>query len=375
MSNSGLVGRQYKRPIKYQPPFGGASEVVVEDRKGEAESPELDRPAAAVTTTTSQVETTPLEEQSSSTGIDASGAATGGTAAVYEDSKQSVRWGSTASGRFGDSLPPSMLSLGPLSRPVSVHAPSPHSYQGRARSVARLAAQRASATEDDDEMIRTISVIPSAAVISTAVAAVSADWFESDALAATMASPGLTRTSPGSTSSPGMAPTTSEISPKSSSPRNNRSRHDSRVSMTSNFRASQYLRQGSVEEGGYMGSGGNSNSVYSNQGVLTASGSATSMLVNPGAPGSGGHKRRVVNNRTNMASVTNNNSNKCLSTSAQALLSTSPNSPNSSSPIARNDSILSVIAPLVTYSASADDMANSPIEPQLQPQQEQSQRP
>lgn len=400
MSSSGPTGRQSRRPMKYQPPFVSASEIVVEDREGEAKSPERDRQTATAAATTPVQE---LEDLFLTNGVDSSGEAARGTTAGYDGSNQSVRRGSTASKRVGDSL----LNLGSPSRPASAHAPSLYSHQDSVRSIARSTQPATEDDEDDDSddlydpefgiggngrrrrrnrpklpsrLLTTqgnAAIIPSAAVISAAAAAVSAGWSESDALAAAMANPGLTPTTPGSASGSGMTPTTPGINSNSSSPRNNRARQDSRASMTSIFRASQYLRQGSAGEG-YMSSGGKSNSVYSNQEALATSGSATSILANPGAPGSGGHTRRVFNDRINMAPVTttsNSNSNKRSSASAQVLLSTSPNSPSSSSLIVRNDSISSIDAPLATYSTSADVMASSPIEPQLQPQQQQSQRP
>ncbi|KAF8936290.1 hypothetical protein BGZ47_009574 [Haplosporangium gracile] len=164
--------------MKHQPPFRGASEIMVEDR----------------------------EE------YDASGAASGGTAAEYGNSHQSARREATASGHFGDSQPPAALNFGPLSRPASVHAPSSRSYQGSARSVVRLPVQQPSAIEDDvdddsDDLYdpefgiggngryqrrnhsklpsrllttqrNNPAVILSAAVISAAAAAVSAGWFD-----------------------------------------------------------------------------------------------------------------------------------------------------------------------------------------------------
>ncbi|KAF9294506.1 hypothetical protein BGZ88_003764 [Linnemannia elongata] len=409
ISSSGSAGRQRGRPMKYQPPFVGASEIVVEDREGEDESPERDRQTAdAAATTPMQVESTALEGPSLTNEADASGAAEGGTTTGYDGSNQSVKRGSNAS-RVGDLLPPPILSLDPPARPASDHAPSLHSHQGSVRSIARSTQP---APEDDDgdddsddlydpefgiggngrrrrrnrpklpsRLLMTQgnpAVIPSAAVISAAAAAVSAGWSESDALAAAMASPGLTPTTPGSASGPGMTPTTPGISSNSSSPRNNRARHDSRASITSNLRTSQCLPQGSAGEG-YMSSGGSSNTVYSNQGTLAASGSATNILANPGAPGGGGYTRRAFNDRINMSPATttssSNSSSKRLSATAQVLLPTSPNSPSSSSLIARTGSISSVVAPLTTYSTSADVMANSPIHPQIQPQHRQFQRP
>lgn len=309
MSSSGPTGRQSRRPMKYQPPLVGASEIVVEDREGEAESPEQGRQtaaAAAAAMTPMQVESTALEEPSLTNGVDGSGAAAGGTATGYDSSNQFVGRGSTASEHVEDSLSPPTLNFSPPSRPASVHSiarstqPAPEDdgdddsddlYDPEFGIGGNGRRRRRNHPKLPSRLLTTQgnpAIIPSAAVISAAAAAVTAGWSESDALAAAMASPGLTPTTPGNASGPGMTPTTPGISTNSSSPRNNRVRHDSRASITSNFRASQYLRKGSAGEG-YMSSGGSSNSVYSNQGALAASGSMTSILDNPGAPGSGGH--------------------------------------------------------------------------------------
>lgn len=399
VSNSGSVGRQSRRQIKYQPPFGGAFEAAVEDQESEAESPERGRQAAAATP---QIEATPLEERSPTLGIVMAGA--GNSATGFEGLNQSLRGGSTASGLFGDSLSPPVLNLGSPPRSTSVHAPSLHSHQGSIHSVARSVAQQQLATEDDDDdsddlydpefgiggngrrrknhyslpsrvltTKETPAVIPSAAVISAAAAAVSAGWSESDALAAAMACPGFSSATPGSTGGLGLIPTAPGISSKSASPRTNRARHGSRVSIMNVFRAHRNIRQKSAGggEARHLGnvSSYNSNSVCLNQEVLPVSRSVGSILANN--PGGGGDTRRVFNDRINISSVTptGGSSNKRLSASAQVCLPTSPNSPISS-PIARTSSVSSNVTPLATYSTHADAMAYSPIEPQSQPQQQ-----
>ncbi|KAG9071058.1 hypothetical protein KI688_008601 [Linnemannia hyalina] len=332
ISSSGPTERQNKRLMMHQPPFVGASEIV-EDREGESESSVQDRQtAAAATTTPLQVKSTALEEPSLVDGVDASGAAAGGTTAGYDSSNQSVRRGSTASGRVGDSLPPPILSLDPPSGPASAHAQSLHSQQGSIRSIARSTQpapedgndydsedlydpefgiggngrrRRRNHTKLPSHLLPTQgsqTIIPSAAVISAAAAAVSAGWSESDALAAAMATPGFTPT-PNSASGSWMTTTTPGISSDCSSLRNNRTRHNSRTSTTSSLQASLYPRRGSAGEG-YMSSEGSSNSVCSNQGALAASGSATSILANSGAPGSGRYRRRAFNNRIIMSPIT-----------------------------------------------------------------------
>ncbi|KAK3846161.1 MAG: hypothetical protein J3R72DRAFT_516456 [Linnemannia gamsii] len=415
MSNSTPVGRQIKRPMKYQPAFGGASEVVVEDLEGEAQSPERAMQvvaAAATINATSQMETMPLKDQSLTNGIealssagsgnDSSDVATGYGGVIHAPSQ---RKGSIASGRFGETLPSPMPGVNPPSLPPSMHAPSVRSHRGSVRSVAR---SDAPPTEEDDEdsddlydpefgiggngrrrrnrpklpsrLLTTQAnpaVIPSAAVISAAAAAVSAGWSESDALAAAMASPGLVPITPGR--SGGLTPTTPGISPNS--PRYNRARHDSRVSMTSSLRASQYIRQGSVGEEHL--SNGSGNSGHSNQGTLATVG-ASSIIANTGTAGNGGgdggdgHTRRVFNDRVNNMSPVSNIQTKLLSASSQMLLSsqtTTPSSPITSTPTSRVSSVSSVIAPLATYPTSADINNNCPIESQDQPQQQQSQSP
>ncbi|KAG0273101.1 hypothetical protein BGZ95_011104 [Linnemannia exigua] len=342
MSNSGTVERQSRRQMKYQPPFGGASEVVVEDQEGEVQSPERamhGAVAAATTNTTPQMGMTPLEEQSLTNGIEASSSAgpdndSSGLATEYGDLIQapSQRMGSITSERFGEILPSPMLGDNPPSRSTSIHAPSVHSHHSSVLSTARSGA---SPTEGDDEdsddlydpefgiggngrrrrnhpklpsrLLATQAspaAIPSADVISAAAVAVSAGWSESDALAAAMASPGLTPITLGRAG--GLTPTTPGMSP-TNSPRYNRALRGSRASMTSNFRASQYIRQGSVGEG-YLGSG-SGNSGYSIQGALTTI-SSPSITVNAGVAGSGGsdggvagdgHTRSVLYDRVNMS--------------------------------------------------------------------------
>ncbi|KAF9546684.1 hypothetical protein EC957_009444 [Mortierella hygrophila] len=373
MPSSGPTERQSRGLIMHQPPFVGASEIVVEDRVGETESSVRDsQTAAAAATTPLQLSSTASEEPSLADGVDASGAAAGGTTAGYDSSNQSVRRGSTASGRVGDSFPPPILCLDPPSGPSSTHAQSLHSYKGSIRSIA-CSTQPAPEDGDDDDsddlydpefgiggsgrrrrrnytklpnrLLPTQgsqTIIPSAAVISAAAAAVSAGWSESDALAAAMAIPGFTPT-PSSASGSWMTPTKPGISSDCSSLRNSRTRHNSRTSTTSSLQASLYPRRGSAGEG-YMSSGGSSNSVCSKQGALAASGSATSILATSGAPGSGRYRRRAFNDRIIMSPII-------------------------------TTSISSAVAPLATYSTSAAAMANSPIEPQFQPQQQQDQRP
>ncbi|KAF9141058.1 hypothetical protein BGX30_005533 [Mortierella sp. GBA39] len=224
MSSSGPTERQSRRLMMYQPPFVGASEIVAEDREGETESSVRDRQTdAAAATTPLQVKSTALEERSLADGVDASRAATGGTSAGYDSSNHSVRRGSTASGRVGDSLPPPILSLDSPSGPASAHALSLHSHQDSIRSIARSIQPATEDGDDDSDDLydpefgiggsgrrrrrnrtklpsRLLAnqgsqiVIPSAAVISAAAAAVSAGWSESDALAAAMAIPELTPT-------------------------------------------------------------------------------------------------------------------------------------------------------------------------------------
>ncbi|KAG0377492.1 hypothetical protein BGX24_005990 [Mortierella sp. AD032] len=415
MSNSTPAGRQSKRPMKYQPAFGGASEVVVEDLEGEAQSPERAVQVVAATATTNatpQIETMPLKDQSLTNGIEAlssagsrnsSDVATGYGGVIHATSQRN---GSIASGRFGETLPSPMPAVNPPSLPPSMHTPSVRSHRGSVRSVAR---SDAPPTEDDDEdsddlydpefgiggngrrrrnrpklpshLLTTQAnpaVIPSAAVISAAAAAVSAGWSESDALAAAMASPGLAPITPGR--SGGLTPTTPGISPNNS-PRYNRAQHDSRASMTSSLRASQYIRQGSVGEEHL--SSGSGNSGHSNQGTL-ATVSASSIIANAGTAGNGGgdggngHTRRVFNDRVNNMSPVSNNQTKLFSASSQMLLSsqtTTPSSPITSTPASRVSSVSSVIAPWATYPTSADINNNCLIESQDQPQQQQSQSP
>ncbi|KAG0294926.1 hypothetical protein BGZ96_000163 [Linnemannia gamsii] len=397
ISNSGSVGRQSGMPMKYLSPFGRASEAAVEDREGETESPERGRQAAA---TTPQIEVTSLEERAPTNEVNMAGA--GNSAIGFEGSNQSLRRGSTASGLVGDSLPPPALNFGSPPRPTSVHAPSLHSHQGSIHSVTRSEAQKQLTTEDDDEdsddlydpefgiggngrrrrnrrsppsrllMTQgTPAAIPSAAVISAAAAAVSAGWSESDALAMAMACPVLSPTAPGSAGGLGLTPTAPMMSSNSASPRINRARHGSRASTMSVFRTNRNTRQRSVGGGEtrYLsgGSSNNSNSVSLNQEILAARGSVGSILANSGG---GGDTKRVFNDRINISPVspTSGSSDKRLDASGQVLLSTSLNSPSSSSPIARASSVSSVVAPLATYSTNVDTMANSPIEPQLQPQ-------
>ncbi|KAF9133688.1 hypothetical protein BGW39_009168 [Mortierella sp. 14UC] len=157
-----------------------------------------------------------------------------------------------------------MLGLNPPSQPTSLHAPSVHSYQDGVRSVVcSVVCSGAPPTEDDDEdsddlydpefgiggnsrqrrsrpklLSRLLTTqanpaaIPSAAVISAAAAAVSAGWSELDALAAAMASPGLTPIIPGGAGGGGLTPTAPGIRPDSNSPRNNRARHDWQASIS-----------------------------------------------------------------------------------------------------------------------------------------------
>ncbi|KAF9904094.1 hypothetical protein EC991_003069 [Linnemannia zychae] len=417
MPNFGLVGRQSRRSMRYQPAFGGASEVVVEDREGEAESPDRATQAnTAATTTHAASRMAPLQEQSLTNEVDAPVSSAGprnsngSNASEYDNLTQSQKRESTASGRFGETLPPPMLGVNPSPYPPSIHAPSVRSYQESDRSVARSSVLP---TEDDDEdsddlydpefgiggngrrrrkrsklpsrLLTTQAnpaAIPSAAVISAAAAAVSAGWSESDALAAAMASPGLTPVTPRGTSSSsgGLTPTTPGISPNGSSPRNNRARHDSRASMISDFRTGQYAHRGSAGEG-YLSSG-SSSSVYSNQGAAAAS-STASIIADVEVAGSGeggmggggnGHTRRI-----STMSPFNSSQTKHFSASTQTPLSpaATPSSPIASTLASRVRSGSSVVAPLAIFPTSADvsNNINSPTDPQVQPQQQQSQRP
>jgi hypothetical protein len=239
--------------MKYKPTFGSVSEIVAEDREGEAESSEQareDTVAVAVTANaTPQTDMPPLDEQSVANGVDKSPSPvrsrnnSGGAVTGYDSlvQMQNKRKGSAASVRFGESLPPPILGLNSKPRPASMYTPSVHSYHDSISSAARSGPpQTGGDGEESDDLydpefgfggyVRRRSsrprlssrplptqanppVIPSAAVISAAAAAVSAGWSESDALAAAIASPRLLPAAPGSAAGGGSTPTAPRNSP------------------------------------------------------------------------------------------------------------------------------------------------------------------
>ncbi|KAF9927829.1 hypothetical protein FBU30_002832 [Linnemannia zychae] len=390
-NNSGfaqLGHGQSRWPGNYQPPFGDAPGAVIEDREGETKSSEHGSQTIVVPNDSKIPIEEPLStnknKASSLTAESNNDAITNNSGSNYftiryENSATALNGDPVTSSHSKDILHPSTVSIPPLhptsSQSISSQLISPWSLssevsrQGCVHSFNTLSTSAIYDDDDDDlydpefgigrngrrrrhrsrflggsiTAYGNHAVIPSAAVISAAAAAVSAGWSESDALAAAMANPPVPLV-PGGGEGPGSISSVSRAGAVESSHKN-RARHDPRSSQKNPIRLSRIGRQESTSENYSCNESSNP----------LASASISSNITNAdaaGGEGNSGHISQALNERISMTPITTTKSSDDLG----------------SPPLS------SVVAPLAMYSTSADMVSNSSSASQINLQQQQQQQ-